>query len=129
MEATIKNQARTIGLDLDDASVRSLATVVVDNNWSGDMLNDYLAGGVSSNPAGEAGSFTAAVESIKAIAASQLMPISDQSAQEWAGRVVSGEMDEAGVRSMVLSMAKMRYGWAAPVLDRCEHPRLPHPVT
>ncbi len=116
--AAIKNQARTIGLDLDDDAINSLASVVVTQNWSADQLNDYLAGGVSTNAAGaKAGSFTAAVDFVRKAAAAQLMPISDDSAREWAGRMVSGEMDDAGVRSMFQSMAKMKYAWAQPSID------------
>lgn len=115
--ASIKNEARKMGLDLDDDAINSLAGVVVNNNWSADMLNEYLAGGAATGTDVKAGTFTSSVDAVKAVAASQLMPISDSSAREWAGRIASGEMDMDGLRSMVANMARMKYTWAQPVID------------
>lgn len=109
--AAIKNQAAQLGLELDDAGITSLARVVVDANWSDDMVMDYLAPGATNTT--KPGMITDNVDTIKRLAADQLLNVSDASAREWATKIASGEMTFEAVRSLMAQQATIRYGWAA----------------
>ena len=109
--AEVRNRARTLGLELNDDSINSLANVVVTQHWTSAQLDDYLVPGAqaSTNP----GEITTNVDQIHKIAASQLLNISDSSAREYAARISSGEMDMTAVVSLMQTQAAQRYGWAA----------------
>lgn len=109
--AALKNQAAQLGLELDDDGLTSLARVVVDANWSDDMVMDYLAPGAMNTT--KPGIITDNVDTIKKLAADQLLSVSDASAREWAAKIASGEMTFEAVRSLMAQQATIRYGWAA----------------
>lgn len=106
--AAIKNRAGTLGIGLDQDAIVSLAKVVVDNNWSDDMLDDYLIPG-----ADNAGMISYGIEEIKKMAADQLLNVSDATAKEWSQKIASGEMTAEAVKSILQTQATAKYGWAA----------------
>lgn len=111
-EAAVRNRSRMLGVELDDGGIKALAKTVVDGKWSADQLDDYLVpAAVSTN---NPGAITASVNQVKALAAQQLLSVSDATAREWAGRIASGEMDLAGVQSLIQAQATAKYSWAAP---------------
>jgi hypothetical protein len=110
-EAAIRNQARTLGLELDEGGIQALAKTVVDANWSGDQLTDYLVPGAVSTTL--PGTITATVAQIQQMAGQQLLNVSEATAREWAGRIASDEMTLEGVQSLLQTKATEKYGWAA----------------
>lgn len=117
--ATIKNKAATMGLPLDEASINSLAEVVLRDGWSADMLEEYMATGLGGNPTGaQAGDFTSNKDKLRQLADIQGVALDEASLDQWAERMVSGEMDDAGAQSMILAMAKATHPEAAAALDR-----------
>jgi hypothetical protein len=117
-EAAIRNEAQRLGyVTFSDAQIRSLAGTAVSQNWSSEQLTDYLVQGATSNwDQLQGGALTGAVDSIKALAAQQLISVSDVTARNWAGRLMSGELDGDGLRSLLQQQATARYGWAADVI-------------
>jgi len=110
-EAAVRNRSRMLGLELDDGGIKALAKTVVDGKWSPDQLDDYMVpGAVNTNAPGM---ITATVNRVQQLAAQQLIRVSDASAREWAGRIASGEMDLAGVQSLLQAQAASKYTWAA----------------
>lgn len=112
--AEIRNRSRSLGFTLDDAAISSLAQVVVSGNWSSAQLDDYLLQDTSV-PAGP-GIITATVDQIKAMAAQQLLTISDATAREYASRIESSEQTIDGVRSLLATQATQQYAWAADLI-------------
>ena len=110
-EAAIRNRTETYGMPMSDADIKAIARVVINDNWSGDQLTDYLLG----NTAGitKPGTFQATGDQIKALAASQLVTVSDATANEWSKRILSGELDIATVQSIFANQATTEFGWAA----------------
>lgn len=119
-EAMIRNEAQTLGYTtFGEDQIKALAKTVIAGNWSSDQVTDYLVTGATSDwSALSGGALTGAVESIKAYASQQLVAVSDETAQQWARRIASGELDQDGLRSLVLMQAKGRYTWASEVLDQ-----------
>jgi hypothetical protein len=117
-EAAIRNQAATLGYTaITEPDIKSLARTVVDQNWSGDQLTDRLVNDATKNwGALGGGTLKSAVDVIKAGAADQLISISDATAQQWARRLASDEMDMDGLRNLLQAQATARYGWAADVI-------------
>lgn len=115
--AAITNEAATLGLSLDPTAINGLASTVVKQKWSGDMLTQYLTSGVDFSKLG-AGSLTAGVDNIKKMAKEQLLNLSDASAQEYSRRMLSGEMSQEGLQALFTEQAKKNYAWATPTLDK-----------
>ena len=110
-QASIRNEAAKLGLEINDNSVVTLSKVVVDNSWSNDQLMDYLVPGATNTA--KAGTITVSVDQIKKMAAQQLLNVSDATAREWATKIASDEMTFDAVQTLLQSQASMKYGWAA----------------
>jgi hypothetical protein len=91
------------------------ATTVVRDNWTDEMLTDHLL--IDPSKVTEPGSISASIDQIKQMAASQLMPVSDATAREWATRINSGEMTTDAVASIFSQQAIGEFGWAASSLQ------------
>jgi hypothetical protein len=109
--AAVRNRSRMLGLELSDEQINGIGKQVVDGKWSSDMLDDYLVPTATNtnNP----GFITATVNQVQQLAGQQLIKVSDATAREWASRVASGEMDLAGVQSLLQAQAAAKYTWAA----------------
>lgn len=116
-EATIRNQVRSMGIAFNDESIKSLAKVVVDNNWSNDMVTDYVVAGAGDWNTVQAGQLTAMVDSVQQKAAANLITISPETARDYARRVASGELTEDGINAILLNQAKTAFSWLTPQLD------------
>lgn len=118
-EAAIRNQAQTLGYTtFGDDAIKSLAKTVVNGDWDAAQLTDYLVKGATSDWGQLSGGLlSATVEAIKAAAKQQLITVSDATAQQWASRVASGELDQNGLRSLIQMQAVGRYSWAKDVLE------------
>lgn len=112
--AAIKNQAAELGLPIDDGTLRSLATTVVNENWSADMLTDHLLKDPSKITL--PGNYAATADQLKGIANRQLVTIADGTAKEWAQRILSGEMSIDTVNNILQQQAASEFGWAADLL-------------
>jgi hypothetical protein len=117
--ASLKNTGETLGLQIADDGYKSLAKVVIDGNWSNDMVLDYFTGSTIQNWGNlKSGTLTATVDQIKEMAAQQLLTVSDDSARAYSNRIASGELDIATLGSVFQQQAKAQYQWAAPVIDQ-----------
>jgi len=115
-QASIRNEAAKLGLQINNDSVVTLSKVAVDNNWSNDQLMDYLVPGATNTTA--AGTITVGVDQIKKMAANQLLNVSDATAREWASKIASDEMTLESVGSLLQAQATMKYGWAASQINQ-----------
>lgn len=109
--ATVRNQASTIGLQMTDQEILFTAVKAVDDNWTSPQLTDYLLSDVAKIT--NKGTYTQTQDQIKAMAKQQLINISDQTAAEWAKKVLSDEMDINTVSTILAGQAKSEFGWAA----------------
>lgn len=116
-EAAIRNQVKAMGIAFNDESIKSLAKVVVDNNWSNDMVTDYVVAGAGDWSTVQAGQLTAMVDSVQQKAAANLITISPETARDYARRVASGELTEDGINAILLNQAKTAFSWLTPQLD------------
>jgi len=110
-EAEVRNQMATLGFNVDDAEVRAVAARVVNEDWSGAKLTDYLTADPARmvNP----GSYSEMASRIKDMAASQLVHVDDATAQGWAKRVLSSELDLMTVQNIFAGNARNEFAWAA----------------
>lgn len=112
--AAIKNQAETLGLPMDDVTLRTLARTVVNDNWSGDQLTDHLL--KDPTKVTLPGTYQATAEQVRQLAKRQLVSISDSTAQDWSRRMLSGEMSMDTVNTILNQQAAGEFGWAAGAL-------------
>jgi hypothetical protein len=117
-EAAIRNEVRSLGVAFNDESIKSLAKTVVDGRWSGDMITDYIVAGAGDFSTVQDGQLKASTELIKQLGTRYLTTISDQTAQEYATRMASGEMTSETVQMLIANQAKTVFSWLAPQIDQ-----------
>lgn len=108
--AAIKDQAMTLGLDIDDGGILALAKRAVDENWSSAQLTDELL--IDPTKLNKPGTYSQTIDYIKQLGKSQLINVSDDTAAQWAQRIVSNEMSIDTVRSVLAQQAQGEWGWA-----------------
>lgn len=108
--ADIRNSAATLGLGFSAKTIADLAWQVNRNGWNDSQTVDALLSSLNWNTV-EAGQLTANVDDIKKIARDYLVSISDTSARQYSARIASGEMNLAGVESIMKSQAAARFSW------------------
>ncbi len=114
--ADIQNRIRSLGINVDNATLSRLATDAVANGWTDAQIIDRVVNNVDWSTL-EGGDLTATFDDILAEADAYLVAIDDQTAQNYATRIASGEMTIDGVRSILLDQAKARFGYMADALD------------
>jgi hypothetical protein len=116
----IRNEAALIGYSgFSEENIMALAKTVINSNWSAEQVTDYLVTGATGDWDSLAGGrLTDAFSQIKAMGERQLITISDATAKQWAARMMSGELDENGLRSLIQTQAAGRHTWATNVLDK-----------
>ena len=115
--ATIQNRARSLGLPMSGGQVAGLAATATANGWTDAQTVDHLVNNLNWNNV-EGGDLTAARDQVKSIGGDYLVNVSDQTAQNYAARIASGELTAQGVQSIMLKQAKARFGWMSSELDQ-----------
>lgn len=115
--ANVQNRARSLGLNLSSGQISSIALTATKNGWTDNQLVDELVRSVNWASI-QGGDLTALRDTVKQIAGQYLVGVSDQTAQEYAVRIASGEMTEAGVASIMQRSAKERFPWMESQIDQ-----------
>lgn len=112
--AAIQNRARSLGLP--SSVVADIATQATIHGWTDEQSIDALIAQVDWSSI-EGGDLTAMRDDVSMIGSQYLVNVSDQTAQNYAARIASGEMTMDGVRSIMQQQARARFGWMAEQLD------------
>lgn len=115
--AAIRNQLGLLGIPMSDDAIKSLASKAVNKRWSADQLTDTILEAVDWATTTN-GQLKAGVNEIKALGSQYLIPVSDETARSMSVRVASGELDQAGIRSLFVEQARSQYGFLAEQLDQ-----------
>lgn len=120
--AMIQNRARTLGLSMDGSAIAALAADAAKHGWTDAQIVDQLIENVNWATL-EGGDLTALRDTVREIGASFLVGVSDSTAQNYAMRIASGEMTEAGVASIMQAQAASRFPWMQSQIDQGITPR------
>jgi len=115
--ATINDRARSLGLGMSAGQISSIASMATANGWNDSQRIDYLIGQVNWSTL-QGGDLTAMRDDVKAIGSNYLTTVSEQTAQNYAMRMASGELTQEGVASIMRNQAKARFGYLAEEIDQ-----------
>jgi hypothetical protein len=117
--AAIRNEALTLGLRIDDASLAKLAEDSLKFGWSDQVLTNAVGmegmrsqGGVSQLRQGYYG------QTVKAIAGNYGVPLSDTVMNQWVAKLASGQENEASFQAYVRDLSKNLYPALSGGFDR-----------
>jgi hypothetical protein len=117
--AAIRDQALTLGLRIDDASLAKLAEDSLKFGWSDQVLMNSVGmeamksqGGVSQLRQGYYG------QTVKAIAGNYGVPLSDTVMNQWVAKLASGQENEASFQAYVRDLSKNLYPALSGGFDR-----------
>lgn len=115
--ANIQNRARTLGIELSNDQIASIARTAAEFGWTDAQIVDRLVGQANWATL-SAGDLRAKFDDVKAVAGEYLVDVSDQTAQQYAARIASGEMTIDGVRAAMQKQARQRFAWMADEIDQ-----------
>ncbi len=115
--ATIQNRAKSLGLNWNAGQIGGMAATATANGWTDAQTIDMLMQQVNWATL-QAGDLTALRDDVKATAGDYLVGVSNETAQNYAQAIASGEMSIEGVRSAMQQQAKARFGYLSSELDQ-----------
>jgi len=111
----LRDMAGTMGADLSDDQITSMATSWLRNGLSEDELRGEI---ISSTESFSAGSFLASETGIKATAADFLVTVDDETVRSMAAKLATGEMTPDGVAEYMRHVAKQQYPSLGGLIDQ-----------
>lgn len=117
----VRATAGRLGVAVDDARLRQIATDYVRNGWDAGQLTRALVAEIRFEP-GKAptGQLGATMQQLREIQRSYLVPFSDADLQGWVTRIASGEETSEGFRAVMAGYAASLYPSLAAAIERGE---------
>lgn len=117
--ATVSDRAATLGLQLSASKVRQIAESAERFGWSDTELADALGAEMQWRPEGDyQGLLGSAIDEVVQRAQTFLVPLGPDTTFQLARRMLTGEMDEAGLEAEVAKLARARFSHLQPQIDR-----------
>jgi hypothetical protein len=115
--ASVQNSAKSLGLPMSAGQIAGVATTATRNGWTDEQVIDNLLRSLNWSSV-QGGDLTAYRDRVKSIGGQFLVKVSDSTAQNYAARIASGELSEAGVASIMQAQARARFAWMRDVIDQ-----------
>lgn len=115
---SVTSAAARFGITLDQATIQRIARDATTNNWTDQQITQQMLSGITSTTKLSEGTITGTRDAVMASARNFLLPMSEQSATDIALRQLRGEVDEAGIASMLKSQAKANFSFIADLIDQ-----------
>jgi len=116
-KAWLSDQFTQLGINLDDASLTSLATDRLSQSWSDAQTQDIIASYIHYQ-SGHTGGTVAAIDArINNLAFNYGVDVSDSQKQDWISGIVSQKYNEDNLEDYLRDMAKSKYGGMTAYLD------------
>jgi len=112
----ITNEARQLGVVLDEAKAQDLARTATNNEWDPTQITQNILKNVDVTNLSE-GTITAERDKIEATAKQFLLPMTADTATSLAIRQLQGTITDDGVVSMLMSQAKANMPWLSDIID------------
>ena len=115
---SVTANAERFGVTLSQDQVASIAQNAAQYQWSDAQIQSEIVSGLTSADAIGDGTITALRDQIVQTASRYLLPMTQGTAMNLALRQMRGELDEAGVQSLLSSQAKGAMPWLSDLIDQ-----------
>lgn len=116
LAVTVSNEAKRLGITLNNDTVVYIATVAEKQGFSQEQLTTTLTG-ITDWSNLQDGDLTTNVAKFKDVAKNYLVKIDDKTAQDWAVRIANGSISEDTVQSIIAQQAKTLNPWLTNTID------------
>lgn len=116
LAVTVSNEAKRLGIQLQNDVVVYIATVAEKQGFSQEQLTTTLTG-MTDWTALQAGDLTTNVAKFKDVAKNYLVKIDDKTAQDWSVRIANGSISADTVQSIIAQQAKTLNPWLTNTID------------
>jgi hypothetical protein len=116
LAVTVSNEAKRLGLQLNNDSIVYVATVAEKQGFSQEQLTNTLTG-MTDWSALQEGDLTTNVSKFKELGRNYLVKIDDKTAQDWATRIANKSLSENTVQSIIAQQAKTLNPWLSATID------------
>jgi hypothetical protein len=113
---TVSNEAKRLGITLNNDTVVYIATVAEKQGFSQEQLTTTLTG-MTDWSALQDGDLTTNVQQFKDLGKNYLVNVDDKTAQDWATRVANNSMTADTVKSIIAQQAKTLNPWLTATID------------
>ena len=118
---TVSNEAKRLGITLNNDTVVYIATVAEKQGFSQEQLTTTLTG-MTDWSSLQDGDLTTNKQQFKELGKNYLVNIDDKTAEDWATRVASNSMTADTVKSIIAQQAKTLNPWLSSTIDSGVNP-------
>lgn len=115
-ETAILNRSMSLGMKLSPEQISYIARVAQAQDFSQEQLMSAIVN-LADFKSLQSGSLTATVDEVKAMAKSYLVNVSDQTLQDYAKQIASGQATPEGIKSYIRAQAKAMNPWLSTYID------------
>ena len=115
---SVTSAATRFGITLDQSTIDRIARDATTNSWTDQQITQQMLSGITSSTQLSEGTITGTRDAVMGAARNFLLPMSEQSATDIALRQLRGELDEAGIASMMKSQAKANFSFIGDLIDQ-----------
>jgi hypothetical protein len=121
LAVTVTNEAKRLGIALNNDTVVYIATVAEKQGFSQEQLTTTLTG-MTDWSSLQDGDLTTNVQQFKELGKNYLINIDEKTAQDWATRVANNSMTTDTVKSIIAQQAKTLNPWLSATIDSGVNP-------
>lgn len=115
-ETAILNRSMSLGMKLTPEEISYIARVAEAQDYSQEQLMNAIVGIADFNQL-QSGTLTATVDEVKAMAKSYLVSVSDQTLQDYAKQIATGQATPEGIKSFIKAQSKAMNPWLTQYID------------
>ena len=113
----VGNQARRMGVTLNEFDTKWVAGKVLREGWTDDQLNSFLGSLARNTGSAAPGAITETQATLKAAARKYMVGMDDATLFDFAVRIAEGSATREAVDTLLRDQAKARFHWLAPQID------------
>lgn len=117
----VSQEFTQLGFTPDQSTLWQITNDSLRNGWNTQQITNAVVDALPRQYGGKGfggGDISGTMQNLKASAADYFMPLSDDTAYDWAKRVAQGTMSQGAANSLLAGWAKGNYSWLAADIDR-----------
>jgi len=114
----LRNQAASMGVNIDDASLNSMALTSLQTNWNNQEIRQAIGAQFMYKPGALTGEAAVDEQAVKALAHEYYIPLADSTVGDWTKQILQGNNTSDGFRDYLVTQAKSLFPSIADALDK-----------
>lgn len=118
---SVSQQFAQLGFTPDQSTLWKITNDSLRNGWDAKAITNAITTALPEKYSGKAlagGDIAGTMQTLKQSASDYFMPLTDDTAYDWAKRIAGGTLDQGAVNGIITNWAKQNYSWLSSTIDQ-----------